>query len=353
MPKIHFKYYLLVAAGFLIMAGSCKKWLPQDLDYLSPQAVFTQTEFYPYLGRTTEYSRVFNTDNSNTPIHFEITNVRYKASGKATNDLSKEVPVLVWRQAYTGYETSLAEINEKRELETHPIWEVRATSGDFILWASADSTMLRQQPDSGYLFDVVASNSGGSRTFKDLVLAPIREMPYEPNVIDPETGTQLRDYPSPNDSSIFRLRYIHPQAFNITGDSTDLPLRGDSIRVYFHKTGDGNSLTFKFMNKDSLPINPANFNRTIWDSVVHGFNVQLTNTSVRYEVAYPIPVVRYRTRFTSSSGAEASATFSYNRIGFGGVRETCGLTFNFAIYQKGDWEIIFHFYSDNPKFRNE
>lgn len=352
MPN-RIKYYLLIAFGALFMAVSCKKWLPKDLDYLSPQAVFTQQEFYPYLGRTTEYSRIFSTDNSNTPIHFEITNVRYKKSGKPTNDLAKEVPVLVWRKAYTGYEKSLAEINAKRELENHPLWEVRKTSGDFILWSSADSTMLRQQPDSGYLFDVVASNSGGSRTFKDLILDPVRAMPYEPNVIDPQTGQQLKDYPTPNDSSVFSLRYIHPQAYNMTGDSTDLPLRGDSVRVFFHKTGNGNSLTFKFLNKDSLPIDPAKFNRTIWDSVVHGFNVKVTDTYVRYEVAYPIPLVKYRTRFTTSNGSEASASFTYNRIGFGGYRQTCTLNFNFAIYQKGDWEIAFYFYSDNPKFRDE
>lgn len=347
------KYYLLIAAGIVLTAVSCKKWLPKDLDYLSPQAVYTQTEFYPYLGRTTEYARIFSTDNSNTPIHFEITNVRYKRTNKPTNDLDKEVPVLVWKKGYTGYEKSLEEINAKRELENHHLWEVRETSGDFIFWASADSTMVRQQPDSGYLFDVVASNSGGSRTFHDLVLDPYRNIPYEPNVIDPLTGQQERLYLSPFDSSLFQLQYIHPQAYGMTGDSTDLVLRGDSIRVFFTKTGNGNSLTFKFLDKDSIPINPAKFNRTIWDSVVHGFNVKVTDTYVRYDVAYPIPLVKYRTRYTNSNGSQASATFTYNRIGFGGIRQTCSLNLNFAIYQKGDWEIAFYFYSDNPKFRNE
>jgi hypothetical protein len=344
---------LVLAGGILLMTASCRKWLPADLDYLSQKATYTQTEFNPILGRTTLYSLIFNTDNSNTPINFKITNVRYRLSGKPTNDLDKEVQVLVWKEAYTGYEKSVAEINAKRTTETHPIWEIRPTSGDFILWASADSTMLHQQPDSGYLFDVIASNSGGTNTYQNLVLDPLREEPYEPYDRDQVTGERLKTYPNPLDSSRFIYRYIHPSISNIVGDSTDLPMRSDSVRVLFHKTGSGNSLTFKFLDKDSMLINPARFNDTRWDSLVHGFNVKVTDTAVRYDVAYPIPVVKYRTRFTTSDGSEAAVKFTYDRIGYGNIREKCSVSFNFAIYQKGDWDVIFYFYSDNPKFRNE
>ena len=348
------KYRLCIFLGILFLCFSgCKKWLPEDLAYLSPEAVFTQTEFHPVLGRTTEYSRVFNTDNSNTPIHFEITNVRYKSTGEPTDDLEKVVPVWVWKKAYTGYEKSLEEINDKREKEEHPLWEIRKTSGDFILWASADSTMMRQQPDSGYYFDVIASNSGGEKTYEDLILDPFRARPYEPYEYDEITGERNKKYPNPADSSVFRLEYVHPRLHNIVGDSTDLPMESDSVRTYFHRKGDGHKLTFKFLNKDSLPINPSMFNLTVWDSVVHGFNKVLTDTDVTYDVAYPIPLVKYPTRFTNSNGSEASVQFSFNRIGFGNRRQTCSLTFNFAIYKPGDWEIIFHFYDDNPKFRNE
>lgn len=353
MPK-RLKYGLLIImGGALAIVTSCRKWLPKDLDYLSPQATFTQKQFHPIMGRTTEYSQVFNTDNSNTPIHFQITNVRYRSTGKPTDDLGKMVPVLVWKEAYTGYEKSVAEINAKRVMEDHPLWEVRKTSGDFILWASADSTMLHHQPDSGYLFDVIASNSGGTNTYKDMVLEPFREQPYEPYDRDPLTGERLKIQPNPVDSSVFSYVYLHPTLSNIVGDSTDLPMRNDSVRVFIRKTGDGNSLTFKFLNKDSLPINPARFNDTRWDSLVHGFNAKVTDTYVRYDVAYPIPVIKYRTRFTNSDGSEASVQFSFDRIGYGNLRQTCTMAFNFAIYEKGDWEVLFYFYSDNPKFRNE
>ena len=345
--------FLLMAATVLLGLSSCKKWLPEDRDYLSERAVFTQTEFHPILGRTTLYSRIYNTDNSTTPITFEITNVRYKKTGKPTDDLAQEYPVWVWKQAYTGYEKSVEEINAKREKEDKPLWEIRTHSGDMVLWSSADSNMLEQMPEQGYLFDVVASNSGGTNVYRDMELAPYREMPYEPNVLDPFTGEVIKIYPVPADSSIFSRFWIHPVLSNIFGDSTDLRMENDSVRVFFRKTGDGNSLSFKFLDKDSTLIDPAKFNRTVWDSLLHGFNVEVTDTAVKYEVAYPIPLVKFPTRFTTSDGSEASVNFSFDRVGFGNIRQRCTISFAFAIYQKGDWDIIFDFYDDNPKFRDE
>lgn len=353
------KYGFGVIILFMLVGlAACKKWLPKELGYLSPTAVYTQTTFNPILGRTTVYSLIFNTNSSSTPIHFEITNVRYRATGKPATDLGKEVPVQVWKQAYTGDEKSLAEIEAKRTMENHPIWEVRPESGDLILWASADSSMMKQQPDSGYLFDVVASNSGGTNTYKDMVLDPFREQPYSPyNDRDVLTGQPLKLYPNPADSSAFNYVYNHPIVNNILGDSTDQQIISDSVRVLFHKTGNGsgnaNTITFKFLDKDSVLIDPASFNRTIWDSVLHGFNVRLTKQYVRYDVAYPIPLTKFPTRWTTGDGSQAHVKFSYDRVGFGGITQISSIEFSFAIYQKGDWEVLFYFHSDTPRFRDE
>lgn len=349
--------YGLTASFVALMLGmaACKKWMPEDLDYLSPKAVYTQKIFNPVIGRTTVYSRVFSTDNSTTPINFKITNVRYAATGEPTKDLEKVIPVWVWKEGYTGNETSLAEIEAKRQQENHPIWEIREKSGDFILWAAADSNMLKQQPDLGYLFDVVASNSGGTNTYKDLTLAPMRELPYSPATdINPLTGQRALIYPDPADSSRFRYAYASPGVSNMLGDSSELPIKSDSVKVIFHKTGNGNSLTFKFLGKDSLPINPALFNTTgPLDSLVHGFNVKQTHEYIRYDVAYPIPVINYATRWTTGDGSQAKVRFSFDRKAYGGIVQRASLDFSFAIYQKGDWEVIFYFFSDNPRFRDE
>lgn len=353
MERQKWRNIFWLSAGLLILlTAACRKWAPDDLDYLSPRAVYNQTVFNPVLGRTTVYSLIFNTDNSTTPIHFKIMNVRYKKSGLPTTDLEKQVQTLVWKKAYTGYEKSLAEIEGKRVLESHPAWEIRETSGDFILWAGADSSFMRQQPDSGYLFDVQAANSGGSTVYKNLSLLPLREQPYAPSEMDAITGQQQRNYPNPGDSSIYTLIYIHPGIINITDDATNQGLKSDSVRVLFHKKGNGNTLTFKFMDKDSLPIDIDRFNLTKWDSILHGFNVVRTKTAVTYDVAYPIPLVKFPTRFTNGDGSSAHVSFSFDRLGFGHARQTGTIDFSFNIYQKGDWEIIFYFRS-NPRFRDE
>ena len=133
------------------------------------------------------------------------------------------------------------------------------------------------------------------------------------------------------------------------------------VYTYIRKVpgGTGNSLRFKFLNKDSVAINPARFNETKWDQLVHGFNMERTNEYVKFEVAYPIPVARIPTRFTSggvantNGGSTAHVEFVYSRKGFGGAREQGVISQEFAIYEKGDWEIVFHFKTVNPKFEDE
>lgn len=343
---------LFVILSIILLCFACRKWAADDLDYLSSRAVYNQRVFSPILGRTTLYSQIFNTDNSTTPINFRILNVRYKKDGKPANDFDQQVEVLVWNQSYTGEEKSLAEIEAKRSVERHSVFEVNPKSGDFILWAEAKNTAMRQQPDSGYVFDVEASNTGGTNIYKDLSLMPLREQPYSPYEYDAITGAHLAQYPNPNDSSVFELIYNHPGVYNMVDDGTNLYLKSDSVRVFFNRKGDGNSLTFKFMDKDSLPMDPQNFNLTPWDSLLHGFNKQMTETEVSYQVAYPIPAMRFRTRYTNGDGSQAYVKFSFSRVGFGNVREIGILDLNFSIYQRGDWEIIFYF-RNNPRFRDE
>ncbi|HJT72511.1 MAG TPA: DUF5007 domain-containing protein, partial [Chitinophaga sp.] len=189
-------------------------------------------------------------------------------------------------------------------------------------------------------------------TYKNLSLMPLREQPYAPYEYDPVTGLHRATYPEPSDSSIFVLQYNHPGVYGIVDDGTGLGLKSDSVRVHFHKKGDGNSLTFKFMDKDSLPINPTQFNLTPWDSLLHGFDKSMMKDAVSYQVAYPIPLIRYKTRYTNGDGSQAYVKFSFTRLGFGNIRETGVVDLNFNIYQKGDWEIIFYF-RNNPRFRDE
>jgi hypothetical protein len=214
------------------------------------------------------------------------------------------------------------------------------------MWSSANSSFVRSAPDPGYAFDVKVSNSGGVRYFRNLTLAPFRERPYEPSIYDPVTGLAALPYVSPLFIS------------NMIGDSSQLNLTLKDVQVYFHKDtatakSDVNTLTFKFLDSSYHPIDPAKFNLTNWATLVHGFNMQQTSEYVRYDVAYPIPLINYPTIYTSTDGTMANTVFSYNRIGYGGFRQTATMTFDFAIYDPGNWEIDFVFPGDSPRFRNE
>ncbi|WP_126248374.1 DUF5007 domain-containing protein [Chitinophaga rhizosphaerae] len=338
-------FYGFLLGISLLATAACKKYLPDDVDTLSEKAVYTTTLYQPVLGRTTFYPNVFNAGQSSLPLNFKVVNVRTR-EGTPVDIFDKSADVLVWKKGYTGLERSLEEIAKKRLVEKHPFWEIRPNSGEFVMWAEAMAPQVVSQPDSGYLFDVEVSNSGGRKTFRDLKLKPLSQRSYEPNVLDPVTG-QVR-----TDSKGNPL-YINPILSNITGDASGKTLTADQVRVYFTKKGNGNSLTFRFYDKDSMPINPAYFNRTVLDSVVHGFNVRKTGTSLGFDVAYPVPLIKLKTSYTNNDGSQAAVVFTYDRIGLGGIRSVSSLTFNFNLFEKGDWEIAFHFHKENPRFRDE
>lgn len=347
-------YILLLS----VVVTGCEKLydLPADKDYLSDNATYTATRFSPVLGRTTLLGN-FSADNSNLPLIFEIKNPR-NADGTPSTAFSQTAPVLVWKAPYTGLETSLQEIEAKRVQEEHPLFEV-LPSGEFVLWNTAvNGNFLKTGTDSTYFFDVQVSNDGGSKTVRRLELAPMRERPYEPSThIDQYSGNplfELNGQPKrllPNILS--GMRGAGTNRTLVREENANLATVKQDCWVYFNRKGDGQSISFKFMDKDSSVIDPAKFNGTKWNSLLHGFNMQMTPEYVKYDIAFPIPLTRVPTLYTTADGLQATVSFSYNRIGFSGTRETGNLGLSFNIFQPGDWEIIFFFHNETPKFDNE
>jgi len=348
--------YLLAISGALFGLSSCKKWydLPEDKDYLSQKVDLKTKDFTPVLGRLNLMNGGLIADGSTIPLKYEIINVRNAADSTATDALSITRPTYVWIDDYTGEESSLAEIEAKRKLEEHAAFEVRK-SGEFFLWPSATNTVLPNYQVSptplkpeGYMFDVKISNSGGEKIIKDLTLRPLRERPYEPSGRDVLTGRQVAPI-TPTITS------------NMVGKTTRNQLKVDQsdttkrdVRVLFKKTGEGNSLTIKVLDPSFKPIDPRKFNLTDWASLVHGFNYQsINNEAVRYDVAYPIPLTKKPTQYTTLDGSQANIRIGYSRIGFNGIRQNAYITFAFSIFEKGDWEIAFQFRNDTPKFEDE
>ncbi|SMC87276.1 DUF5007 domain-containing protein [Pedobacter nyackensis] len=352
--------WLLFAVPFILSFSGCKKLfeVPGEKEYISNKISYGTKFFEPILGRTTLMGS-FNADNSTQPLTFSIVNARY-GDGRPITDFYKTKEVWVWTGAYDGKEKTLEEINSKRKKELRPLLEVRA-SGQLILWSSAtddliparktDSTNLLQ--DRRY-FDVKVSNIGGEVIIKDLEFRLWRERPYEPsNDFNPYTG-KIAITPADFLDPINKLNYIRPSRIsNIIGKSTRKELVSNDVVVSIRpfSGGNGHSLRFRFLDKNAVVINPAKFNETKWDQLVHGFNRQTTDEYVQYDVAYPIPLINIPTSY--ASGGRANVNFSYSRLGFGGIRQVGSIGLDFSIYREGDWEIVFQFRNDNPKFEDE
>ncbi|MBO9618891.1 MAG: DUF5007 domain-containing protein [Niabella sp.] len=338
--KINLKIFLFLLSIGMLGAASCvKRYLPEErVQFSHSNAQYISTTFTPTLGRPylTDVSN-FNFTGSTQPLTFKILNARTLSGDPAPEITTDVYPVKVWKQQYTGLETSLKEIEDKRTVEPHHLFEVRPNSGQFLMWPEASSKIFRSQPDSGYVFDVQVGNSGGSKYISGLRLKPLKERPYEPSNIDPVTGQATVPYVRNN------LTFT-----NVVGEAGATFVDGV---VFFRRKGDGNSLTFKFLDTAQHFINPNKFKLTQWTTLVHGFDMKLSDTAASYTVAYPVPLIdQFPTKYTNPAGTLAHVVFAWSRIGFGQQFFNCSIAFDFKIYQPGDWEVIFWFRNDNPKF---
>ncbi|NSL87580.1 DUF5007 domain-containing protein [Chitinophaga sp. Mgbs1] len=347
MKKNNLTLAVLAGAGMCVTAACVK--IPADADYISPSATYTQTLFEPVLGRTSLIpgdpgTNIFNKDNSTSPLNFKIINMR-GANGEAADIFNKTFPVLVWKEPYTGLEKTREEIDRKRTIEQRRLFEVREHSGQFVMWRPEDLAYLnaiKKQPDPGYKFDVEVSNSGGSKIVRNLELKPLRPQPYEPNAFDPVTGNSYGEV-TPRVVSNIKVMY------------EDQTMGSMMVKMIFYKNPDtkGNTLTFEFRDSAYRPIDPKLFRTTKWEEMIHHFGTaRFTPEAVTYEVAYPIPLSVRPTRYTNGAGNRAMVSFTYDRMVNGQFRSSAILGTDFAIYEPGDWKIVFWFHKRNPDFKD-
>ena len=335
-----------VAMGGCVLQSCVDNFLPESLDSFDKDAAFTQTMYRPVLGRDNVASDNFSAGNSTQPLTFTISRV-VRHDGSEAPELTDEFPVRVWKSPYLGTETSLEEIEAKRGYENRSLLQVRKHSGEVILWANARSSFVKCDPDSGYIFDIRAVNSGGWKEYTGFRLIPKRERDYEPTNMDELTGVITEDF-------------VHPlsvQGMYKEGTSCFFGVMNEEdIKVYFREnlenTSKDNTLTFRFMTKDYEPISPRKFSKTDWTNLLHGFDMEMTDDYVRYKVAYPIPLNELPTRYTNKEGDKAHVVFAYDRLMRGTYRVRASMAFDFAIYKEGHWDIIFVFSGGNPEFRD-
>lgn len=334
---------VLCGLGLFVLA-SCKKNIPSDQDSLGEDVVYNTNIFEPLLGRNSFFNNIVNIgQNTSQPLTFKIVNVR-DIDGQPTTLFNDKFPVKVWKESYTGYEKSIEEIESKRKTEYRQLLEIMEKSGNINFWGqSANSNFVKTQPDSGYVFDVELTNTGGRRYLRNFRLKPLRERPYEPSFKDPVTGLQ-----------IFPYAYVSKMSGNMRSDRTNSALFYSDIHVYFNKleskSPGSRTLTISFLDSLNHTIDPKKFAATDWENLVHGFNHRFENNKVIYDVAYPIPLTNQVTAYTDETGLYAYMQFKFLRKGDFGIVEDNYFGLDFGIYEEGDWEIQFRFPYESPKF---
>jgi len=330
----------------LLVAGCYKDMVPDEKDFFSNNMNYNRNNFPVNLGRTNVYSYIFNADYSTQPLDFTLENIRH-ADSSAAPELKEMVPARLWKDYYSGKEANIAEIEAKRYTERRPVLDIRPHSGEVFFW-STDSAKVKP---GTYFFDVRVKNKGGEKVFKNMILEVRRPKPYEPYEFDDVTGIRK----APDQGGI-----THPDLSGVV-DMVNLTLPRDSVIVYFRKTGvKDNTLTFKMFDEDSLAIPFSRFNLTRWDSLRYrsgmigedvrfAFNRKMNedSTVVSYDITNPFPMLAD----VSGNSDKAYIAFQYSRISFG-RRYNAGIGLSFAIYEPGEWEVIFKF-KLNPKFQDD
>ncbi|SIN82031.1 DUF5007 domain-containing protein [Chitinophaga niabensis] len=340
------KIYLLACCSVALLTGCYKDTLPVEKDYMSKDMNFKKETFVANLGRMNVFVDIFNADYSTQPLQFALQSTRQE--GKPVPVLLEEVDTRQWKEYYTGTETSIAEIEAKRTVVRRPILDLNKQNGQLVVWPT-DSNKVKY---GKYFFDVLVKNGAGERLFPGLMLDLRRPRPYEPYEYDDLTGIRKAD----NAGGIIR-----PTIMSGHRDPKGVEIKAENVQVYFVKTGTAaNKLTFKFVDKDSLPIPISTFNIQRWDSLYYfskmtdrnikfGFNRQIPKDSsaVTYDITNPFPVLAES--FAGDELAEYSFTFS--RVSYG-YRSTGRIGMKFSIHEPGEWTIVFR-YMINPKFSDD
>jgi hypothetical protein len=338
----------VVALGWLaFMLGGCyKNMVPDETDFFSNNMSYSRNTFPVNQGQANVYAFIFNADYSTQPLDFSIERVRHEDSSNAP-ELLKEITVKQWTKDYTGLEKTIAEIEAKRSEVKRPVLDIREHSGEIFFW-NADTSQVKK---GKYWFDIRVRNKGGEKVFKNMLLEVRMARPYDPFEFDDANGAR---------KALDKGGITHPDVSGVV-DRLNLNIPRDSVNVYFQKRGvRGNTLTFKFFDKDSLPIKFSKFNTTKWDSlkyrsgmlgqdVTFGFNRKMNadSTAVTYDITNPYPVLAD----VSGNTEKAYIKFEYNRVSFG-RRYDASIGLNLAVYEPGEWDVIFKF-KVSPKFEND
>lgn len=252
---------------------ACKKITP---GFLSDQMRYKDNAVYCKRGLTLQQSDRINTDESTPPVYFKLIDLRDKVTGKpAPEEFFTDYEVMVFREGMSfnvETDTSLAELNKKREIQKVKPMYFNENSGQFVF--NKASVNL---PVGEYVFDIEAVNVWGKKYFEQF---------GQITVADPD----LED--------IFTIEDNVSNVFNeATGVFT--PHKNPVMKLT-KQSGDGARLILKMADKNGVAFNPQaghiikRGDRPIFENYARFNPVTITDTAMicDFELA-PFPLTNY------------------------------------------------------------
>jgi hypothetical protein len=256
----------------VIMLAGCKKI---DVGFLSETMRYIDQNIYCQRGLALVQSQRIAIDGSTPPIVFKMLNLRDSAGKAAPKEFFQSYEVLMFKPGMSfdiKTDTTVAELNKKREKKTVPPMDFNEVSGQVSFNRGSSNIPLGK-----YTFDLEATNVKGTKTFP--AFATI-------NIIDP----------LPED--IFVIEDNVANAFHdVTGAVT--PMKNPKIN-FTKVSNDGARIILKLVDKAGRPLNPKagqiikRGDRPTFENYARFNPVNFTDTAMicDFEVA-PFPLARY------------------------------------------------------------
>ncbi len=254
IPNIKLRHFALLCIAGSVAFEACKK-IP--VGYISDQIRYVSDTFR--VPRGTNYStdpKGFELDGSSYPISVKLLEVRDLTSSKPTSYFSENHDVYVWTALFDpNADTTVELLNKKRKKQSMPPLQLIEKSGQLMFNEGSINI-----PPGNYSFDVSVSNGSGQKTFKDISVIQIQDIPFK---IESSGGTAWFQ--------------------NNTTTSGDI---GTPTITYKKISNDGYQVRLKITDKNNKPFNPKagelikRGDRPFFETYARFHPVQYTDTTM-------------------------------------------------------------------------
>ena len=170
---IKLRLTVVIVLSGLLAFSACKK-IP--VGYISDQIRYVADTIRVPKG--TNYStdaRGFEVDGSSYPISVKLMEVRDLSTGKPVSFFSDKHDVYIFTALFDpNADTTVDLLNKKRKKESLAPVQMVEKSGQLLF-----NTGTMDIPNGNYSFDIQVSNGSGQKTFKDIAVIQIQDIPFK------------------------------------------------------------------------------------------------------------------------------------------------------------------------------